>query len=100
MDSKEFTQRLRTLLEETNINFGRKSSRRETFITSIVELAETFCGMKKPSPPKMKKKFLAMEGKALSVKPKNDRLRIKKDSFAMTQSESMKRDDELKGLGS
>lgn len=97
MDNKEFIKQLTALLEETNINFGRKSTKRKAFITFVVGLAETFCGIKKESSPKMEKKFQAMEGKALSVKPKNDRMRIKKDSFAMTQSESMKRDDELKG---
>lgn len=97
MDNKEFIKKLTELLEETNINFGRKSTKRKAFITSIVDLAETFCGIKRKSPQRMEKKFQAMEGKALSVKPKNNRMKIKKDSFAMTEQESMKRDDELKG---
>lgn len=100
MDKKEFVKKLTAMLEDTNINFGRKSQRRSAFIASVVDLAETFCDIKRKSTPQMKKKFLAMEGKALSVKPKKNALMVRKGTVVMTEQESMKRDDQLKGFGS
>jgi len=100
MDKEEFIKKLETMLENTNINFSRKSERRQAFIASIINLAETFCGINQKSSSKMKKKFLAMEGKALSVKPRKNPMMIKRGIVVMTEQESMKRDDQLKGLES
>lgn len=87
---------LRIFVEESNVNLGRKTKRRTEFIDGVVELATKLlpqdAKVAKPAVPPSK---VVDQRMVVTKSKKVDKMRNGKHSFSMTESESMRADEEL-----
>lgn len=99
MNKEQLMNEVKESLERTNVNMGRKTQRREEFIQSVLGIINKHLGEEKneavkPAKPNPKSKVVK-DRMMVTKSDKPDKLRAGKHSFSMTESESMRADEEL-----
>jgi len=102
MTFDEFKKEMRDFLEESSVNLGRKDAKtKQQFINQVIKMIDIFYKQaRKPNRDKTPRTSTKPESRVsndriMVLKPKSKNLDIGKGVHSMTQSESMRADEEL-----